>query len=63
MTTYLDFSTNYLVKDGMPITDTVLNKPADQLKKEIIELQAEIDILNNSLTNIGTLSEFISELN
>lgn len=63
MTTYLDFSANYLVKDGMPITDTVLNKPTDQLKKEIIELQAEIDILNNSLTSIGTLSEFISELN
>lgn len=53
MTTLEEFNNEYLVKNGMFVSEDVLNKPSEQLKKEINELNETI--LN---MNIGTINEF-----
>lgn len=55
MTTYEDFADNYLVKNGMTVNQQNLNKAPDQLKKEI-------DEVNTSISEIGTLADFQTAL-
>lgn len=52
MVTYDDFVKYYLVKNGMPVTETNLNKAPDELKKEIDEF----------ISNLGTIDDFLNAL-
>ena len=52
MVTVEEFNLSYLVKNGMPVTEEVLNKAPEQLKKEIKEV----------VDNLGTIQDFLTAL-
>lgn len=48
ITTYDDFVENYLLRDGMLADEVNLNRPTDQLKKEIMDVISNLSSLANS---------------